>query len=630
MSPLACPSVPPGLPFDTAGLDHLRRPVWVFDDTRKRKLYANPAAVALWGAESLEALLARDFSDQSPAVRNRMEAIGRKVARGETVMECWTFYPRGAPTPVAAAISGITLSDGSQALLVEAVPTEVEPDRQRAAEALRHTPVLVGLFDADGACLYANPTRRVTLPDPARFHDPFVDPDEADRIWKAALNEGVWVGSCRVLIGGEILWHGLVARRTRDPVTGAVSVLVNQLDMSDEIEARRELAVAHARAEAAARSRQEFLANMSHELRTPLTSVIGFAGLLRNAPLSPEHMRYLDRIEDAGQALMSTLNDVLDLSKLEAGGVELDCRPFALDEVLDQALGIIEVQAGAKGLVLSKQIEAGTPAFVIGDPERLRQILLNLLGNAVKFTAEGSVTLSTRRLDAAETGDVASVELSVTDTGVGVAENMLGQVFERFTQADATVTRQFGGTGLGLSITRRLVEAMGGEVGASSVLGQGSRFWCVLPLPIVEDPRAVVEEIDHDPSTAGLRVLLADDNEANRELVGAILRSVGHQVDLAVNGVEAVALAARGEHDLVLMDVQMPVQDGVSATRAIRRLEGPAARVPIIALSANVLAQQIEQYRASGMNDHIAKPIVLGELLSKVALWGMRADGSKA
>ena len=622
MSPLASPFTPPGLPFDTVGLDHLRRPVWVFDDTRKRKVYANPAAVTLWGAVSLDALLARDFSDQSPAVRNRMDAIGQKAARGETVMECWTFYPLGAPTPVAAAISGVTLDDGSPALLFEAVPTEAEPDRQRAAEALRHTPVLVGMFDADGACLYANPTRRATFPAQARFHDPFVDPDEADRIWKAALTEGVWVGSCQVLIGSEILWHGLDARRTRDPITGEVSVLVNQVDMSDEIEARRELAVAHARAEAAARSKEEFLANMSHELRTPLTSVIGFAGLLRNAPLSPEQMRYLDRIEDAGQALMSTLNDVLDLSKLEAGGVELDCRAFALDDVLEQALGIIEAQAGAKGLVLSKRVDAGVPSFVIGDPERLRQILLNLLGNAVKFTAEGSVTLSARRLDADHSGDVARFELSVTDTGVGVAEDMLGQVFERFTQADATVTRQFGGTGLGLSITRRLVEAMGGEVGASSVLGQGSRFWCVLPLPIAQDPQVAAEEIDHEEAVSGVRVLLADDNEANRELVGAILRSVGHRVDLAVNGAEAVAVAARGEHDLVLMDVQMPVQDGVSATRAIRGLQGPASCVPIVALSANVLAQQIETYRACGMNDHIAKPIATGELLSKVALWG--------
>jgi signal transduction histidine kinase len=618
---------PIGLPFDTAALDRLRRPVWVFDDVRKRKVYANPAAVALWGADSLEALLARDFSQQSPAVRTRMDALAHRLAAGEAVVERWTFYPLGHPTSVQATISAITLSDGGEAMLFEATPDDRSPDEQRATEALHHTPVLVGLFDAQGRRLFANTSRLAVFPAQAAFDEVFVDPCEAACIWTTALERGFWVGSCRVVVDGQTLWHGLDARRTVDPVTGDVSVLVNQVDMTDEIEARRELAVAHARAEAAGRAKEEFLANMSHELRTPLTSVIGFAGLLRDAALSPEQRRYLSRIEDAGQALMSTLNDVLDLSKLDAGGVELDCRPFALEAVLDQALGIIEAQAGPKGLTLSKQVDPATPSFVVGDPERLRQILLNLLGNAVKFTTEGSVTLAVRCLEPSSTDGAALIELSVTDTGVGVPEDMIEHVFERFTQADATVTRQFGGTGLGLSITRRLAQAMGGEVGATSRLGEGSRFWCVLPLPVAADAGPAPEETVPDLSAPGVRVLLADDNEANRELVGAILRAVGHRVDLAVNGVEAVALAARGEHDLVLMDVQMPVQDGVSATRAIRRLPGPAAQVPIIALSANALAHQVELYRACGMNDHIAKPIATGELLSKVAWWGAGAEG---
>jgi len=621
------PAPAPDLPFDTAGLDRLRRPVWVFDHLRKRKVYANPAAVALWGADSLEALLARDFSVQSPAVRARMDALARRIDAGEAVTERWTFYPLGQPVSVQATISAVTLSDGGQAMLCEAVSDDRSPDEQRAAEALRHTPVLVGLFDAKGRRLFANPSRLAAFPEEAAFDQMFVDPREAAGPWKAALEQGSWVGSRQVTVGGRTLWHGLDARRTLDPVTGAVSVLVNQVDMTDEIEARRELAVAHARAEAAARAKEEFLANMSHELRTPLTSVIGFAGLLRDADLSPEQRRHLGRIEDASQALMSTLNDVLDLSKLDAGGVELDRRPFALETVLDQALGIVEVQAGRKGLSLVKAVDPAAPRFVVGDPERLRQILLNLLGNAVKFTTEGSVTLAVRRLDPLEGSagaeeTAARIELSVTDTGVGMAEDMVDRVFERFTQADAAVARRFGGTGLGLSITRCLARAMGGEVGATSRLGQGSRFWCVLPLPVAADAGPAPEAAVPQAPARGVRVLLADDNEANRELVGTILRSAGHQVELAVDGAEAVARAARGGHDLVLMDVQMPVQDGVSATRAIRALGGPAAGVPIIALSANVLAQQVQAYRACGMNDHIAKPIDTGELLSKVALWG--------
>ncbi|CAN5348781.1 hypothetical protein BH10PSE4_BH10PSE4_42990 [soil metagenome] len=619
MSPSPRPTAPVGLPFDTAGLDSLRRPVWVFDDVRKRKVYANPAAVRLWGADSLDALLIRDFSDQSPTVRTRMEAIHQKIARGEAVTEHWTFYPLGVPTLVSTTISAITLTDGREAMLFEAASLAITPDEQRATEALRHTPVLVGLFDAKGRQLFANPSRLASFPDQTAFHDVFADPAEAERLWSEALAGEITVPACRVMTLAGEQWHGLTARRVVDPVTGAVGVLVNQIDMSDHIETSMALAEAQARAEAAVRAQEEFLANMSHELRTPLTSVIGFAGLLRATPLNAEQTRQLDRIDAAGQALMSTLNDVLDLSKLEAGGVELDLRAFALRDLLDQALGIIEAQASAKGLTLSKRIDANLPAFVVGDPERLRQILLNLLGNAVKFTSDGEVTLAARRVEPDARG-VARIEFSVSDTGIGLAPDVVDQVFDRFTQADASVTRRFGGTGLGLSITKRLAEVMGGEVGVHSALGVGARFWCVLPLPIAAAP-----EVSPISLTAalpgGARVLLADDNEANRELVSAILSSVGHQVDLATNGVEAVAAAARGGYDLVLMDVQMPLQDGVSATRAIRALAGPAARVPIIALSANVLAGQIETYREAGMDDHVGKPIAVGELLEKVTRW---------
>ena len=621
MSPSPLPTAPAGLPFDTAGLDRLRRPVWVFDDVRKRKVYANPPAVALWGAGSLDALLARDFSDQSPSVRTRMEAIRQKIARGETVTEHWTFYPLGAPSSVSTTISAITLTDGGEAMLFEATSLAITPDQQRAAEALRHTPVLVGLFDAGGRRLFANPSRLACFPNQMSFHQAFADPAEADRIWGEALAGEITVPACRVITSAGEQWHGLDARRAVDPVTGAVGVLVNQIDMSAEFETRRELAQARARAEAAADAQEEFLANMSHELRTPLTSVIGFAGLLRGAGLNAEQTRHLDRIDAASQALMSTLNDVLDLSKLEAGGVELDPRPFALETLLDQTLAIIEAQASAKGLTLAKTVDPATPAFVVGDPERLRQILLNLLANAVKFTSQGGVTLSARRLQLNAADGVARIELSVTDTGIGLAPDLVDHVFDRFAQADASVTRRFGGTGLGLSITKRLAEAMGGEVGVDSDPGAGSRFWCVLPLPVAPILESAPVAGPAPPAAqvkGGARILLADDNEANRELVGAILGAVGHHVDLATNGVEAVLAAARGGYDLILMDVQMPVQDGVDATRA---LEGPVARVPIIALSANVLAGQVETYRAAGMDDHVGKPIAVDELLEKVTRW---------
>ena len=608
------------LPFSVDGLEQLRRPVWVFDDLRKRKIYANPAAVGLWGAESLDALLARDFTDQSPAVRIRMDAIQERIAQGETVQDRWTFYPNGTPVTVKTTISLVTLTDGALAMLFEGVPSDVVAEDQRAIEALRHTMVLVALYGEDGLRRFANPaTVAAYSAQAARFTDCFMDRQAGERLWAAALRGEPAFGSFLVTTAAGPRWHSIDARRARDPVNGDACVLVNETDITQEVEARAALGEARERAEAATRSRQDFLANMSHELRTPLTSVIGFAGLLADTPLDPEQRRRLGRIQDAGSALMSTLNDVLDLSKLEAGGVDLHLRPFALRDLLGQAIGIVEAQALAKGLDLSLIVDPGCPDWVEGDPERLRQVLLNLLGNAVKFTTKGAVTLSVTCLEQ-DDPTRARLEIAVSDTGVGVPKAMLSKVFNRFTQASSDITKRFGGTGLGLAITRQLVEIMGGKIGVDSMAGRGSRFWCVIDLPLavaVEPDVGVVAPAPID----GLHLLVAEDNEANRELIGALLRAAGHRVDFAHDGAEAVEAARSGDHDLILMDVRMPVMDGLTATRAIRGLACKAASTPIIALTANVLADQVAFYRAQGMNDHVGKPINPRELLTMIARW---------
>ncbi len=613
------------------GFDGLRRPIWIFDDVRKRKVYANRAAVELWGAASLDELLARDFSDQSPAVRVRMEEIARRTENGGVAEECWTFYPNGAPVTVKTTISRIALPDGGYGLLLEGAVVAPEAEEHRAIEALRHTSALVSLYDADGFRIFGNPAALANYPgEKTRFAEIFANGDAGGALWASALAGEAVEGAYRVITAQGERWHGLAARRTPDPVTGEPCVLVNETDITEEVEAQSALADARERAETAMAARQDFLANMSHELRTPLTSILGFTDLLDGSPLDDEQRHRLARIRDAGTVLLDTLNDVLDFSKLEAGGVNLEIRPFELRALLGTAAGIFEAQAGAKGLNLRLEVDPSCPAWLEGDGDRLRQVLVNFLGNAVKFTRAGSVVLSAKRVSGAAPG-FARLELAVSDTGVGVPETMLDLVFDRFAQAGPEVARKFGGTGLGLAISKEIVELMGGEIGVDSIAGQGARFWCVLDLPVAVAPERREPEAPQSLSRP-LNLLVADDNEANRELIGTLVRAMGHEVDVVVDGLAAVEAVASGGYDLVLMDVQMPRMDGLAATRAIRAMPGEVGLTPIIALTANVLPDQVAFYRASGMDDHVGKPISPRELLLKIALWadGRQNDGQSS
>jgi PAS domain S-box-containing protein len=373
-----------------------------------------------------------------------------------------------------------------------------------------------------------------------------------------------------------------------------------------------DLIAAKEAAEHAARAKTEFLANMSHELRTPLTSVIGFSGLLKDsAALPDEERRYADRIATASEALLGVINDILDYSKLEAEAVDLDPQPFDPAETARGAAAIVEAQCAAKGLSLTLDLDEALPAALMGDEGRIRQVLLNFLSNAVKFTVSGEVRLESRWTDG-------RLRVAVSDSGIGVSPEKIDALFERFTQADASTTRVYGGTGLGLAISRRLIEMMGGEIGATSRPGEGSTFWFEVPLPVAEAGDAVEADAVFD-LPAGLRVLMADDAPANRELVRIILAGWDIELETAENGAEAVQAATRGAHDLILMDVHMPVMDGMDATRAIRALPGTAGRVPVIALTANVQPEQVEACRAAGMDAHVGKPIQVGELIATMA-----------
>jgi len=528
--------------------------------------------------------------------------------------------------------------------------------RQRFERAIRGTQDGLWEWDLGRRTLWVSPRFEALLGYPEgaisrvlKSPDELVHPEDRDARERAQRahfesNEPYDIEVRMRTASDEYRWVRMRGQSERDAFGRPLRLAGSMQDVTEARAARDALIQASEAAQAASRSKSAFLANVSHEIRTPMNGILGMTSLLLDTPLDSAQREFAETIHASASSLLAVINDILDFSKIEAGKLDIDVSAMSPAESVEEVRAILSFQSAAKDLKLESSVDPSVPRRVLGDRQRIRQCLINLVSNAIKFTHTGTVTV--RVFPVSSANGIALTRFEVRDTGIGIAPETLATLFQPFTQADSSTTRHFGGTGLGLSIVRRLVELMGGDVGVESELGRGSMFWFVLPLPLVESGSAGdVTGIGNDASRSpegraettwpavgafvgrySGKVLLVEDNAINQKVARSFLERLGCSVTLAANGLEAVHAFAQAHFDLVLLDLQMPLMDGYAATGCLRKLEEGRRRTPIIALTASAMTGQLDRCLEAGMDDLLTKPLDVKRLQAVLDRLGLRVD----
>lgn len=598
--------------------------------------YWSPEVYRIYGVASdtydpeLEDALAQFVADDQEAVR-------QIIRQGLEARSGWQFEadlkkPSGEVVRVRS-VGELRLTPEGDVDMIFGVIKDITEDHRlleqvREKQALYrlladNSSDLIARYGRDSVFTYVSPSVEAILgyrPEDVvgRTTAALIHPDDLEHVyetWRIGLESGVpfAVQYRAVHRDGSIRWmeaRPTVSRNEAGEIVGYIDTI---RDVSDRHEREMALAKATAAAETASRAKADFLSNMSHEIRTPLNGVLGFADLLSRGELSEAQRHYAQRIQSSARALLSIVNDILDFSKIEAGMMTVQSHPFAPDTLVEEVIELVRAAYPDPNLSIVTPRSRSGPGLYMGDDDRVRQILLNLIGNAAKFTRRGRVEVKWR----VRKGRLC---FAVIDSGPGIPKDRLETIFDSFSQADASISRSFGGSGLGLSISRSLARLMEGDITVTSRVGHGTRVTLDLPaVPALETARVKAAARPARRAQRGARILVVDDVDINRELIEIGLGLAGHTVTGAGSGEAALAeLRQGGGYDLILMDVQMPEMDGLAATRAIRALSGPVARIPVIGLSANVLTEQVAACRAAGMDDHLGKPVDMDRLIALI------------